>query len=181
MNLRQQEGKAGIIVGSTRDPKTDYCTYGGVVRRNKWRPMAYRRLEPSGKPQRCITMNGNCVLIPWEVAESIGNLSPGFTHSLGDFDYGLRASAKGVSIWIAPTYIGECSRSPLKPWVDPEISLRRRLEILRSPKGLPPREFLLYIKRHAGIYWPIHVLALYIRVLFPRLCRPYSKKRRYFI
>ena len=90
--LRQQEGKAGIIVGSTQDPKTGQCTYGGIVRQSKWRPLVHRLLEPSGKPQRCLTMNGNCVLIAREVVESVGNLSPEFTHAIDDNDYGLRVN-----------------------------------------------------------------------------------------
>jgi GT2 family glycosyltransferase len=174
--VRQQEGKAGIIVGSMQDPKTGQCTYGGIVRRSKWRPLSYRLLEPSGKSQRCLTMNGNCVLIAREVVESIGNLSPEFTHAIGDIDYGLRASAKGIDIWIVPTYIGECSRNPLPPWTIPEVSLKKRLEILHSPKGLPPREYLVFIKRHAGIYWPVYFLELYMRVLFPRLWRLLGKE-----
>jgi GT2 family glycosyltransferase len=173
--IRQQEGKPGIIVGSTQDPKTGQCTYGGVIRKSKWQPLGYRHLESSGKPQRCITMNGNCVLIAREVVESVGNLSSDFTHYIGDYDYGLRASAKGIGVWIAAAYVGNCSRNPLTPWAEPEVSLRRRLEILHSPKGLPPREWFLYLRRHAGIYWPIYILTLYIRVLFPHLWRLFGK------
>jgi GT2 family glycosyltransferase len=165
--IRRQEGKLGIIVGSIQDPKTGQCNYGGFMPKSKWRPLVYRLLEPCGKPQQCITMNGNCVLIAREVVESIGNLSPDFTHFIGDYDYGLRASAKGIGIWIAPVYIGQCSRNPLPLWVDPEVALRKRLAVLHSPKGLPPREWFIYVRRHAGIYWPFYMLTLYMRVLFP--------------
>jgi GT2 family glycosyltransferase len=173
--LRQKEAKAGIIVGSTRDPKTGQCTYGGIVRQSRWRPLAYRLLEPSGKSQQCHTMNGNCVLIAREVAEVLGGLCPEFTHFLGDIDYGLRASAKGIPLWIASTYIGECSVNPPTPWVDPEVPLRKRLAVLYSPKGLAPREWLVFIRHHAGIYWPVYFLTLYVRVVFPGLWRLFGK------
>jgi GT2 family glycosyltransferase len=178
--IRRQEGKPGIIVGSTQDPKTGQCTYGGVTRKSKWRPLVHQLLEPSGKPQQCITMNGNCVLIAQEVVESIGNLSPAFTHLMGDYDYGLSASAKGIGIWIAPVYIGQCYQNPLPLWADPEVALRKRLAILHSPKGLPPREWFIYVRRHAGIYWPVYMLTLYMRVLFPHfwiLFRKYTRRQ----
>ena len=173
--IRRQEGKPGIIVGSTQDPKTGQCTYGGVIRKSKWQPLGYRLLEPSGKPQRCITMNGNCVLIAREVVESIGNISSDFIHFMGDYDYGLRANAKGIGIWIAPVYIGQCSRNPLPLWADPEIALRKRLATLNSPKGLPPREWFIYVRRHAGICWPVYMLTLYIRVFFPYFWKLFHK------
>jgi hypothetical protein len=52
---------------------------------------------------------------------------------------------------------------------------KKRLEILHSPKGPPPREYLVFIKRHTGIYWPVYFLELYMRVLFPRLWRLFGK------
>lgn len=130
-----------------------------------------RPVEPSGKLQRCDTMNGNCVLIPREVAQSVGNISPEFTHKIGDMDYGLRARAKGFPLWVAPTYIGECSRNPPPLWVNPEAPLKTRLKVLRSPKGLSPAEWIVYARRHAGIRWPLYWLTLYMRALLPGLWR----------
>jgi len=165
----QRYGRAGIIVGSTRDPETGVCTYGGVVRPSKWRPLRYRLVEPSNGVQSCDTMNGNCVLISSEVVSSVGNISEEFTHGMGDRDYGLRAKAHGFPLCVAPNYVGECARNPPPLWTNPKISLKERLKILRSPKGLPPREWAIYAKRHAGAQWPLYWLQLYMRVVFPRL------------
>jgi len=168
--IEHREGKAGIAVGSTRDPGTGRCTYGGVVQSSKWRPLVHRLAEPSGKLERCDTMNGNCVLIAREVGRLVGNLSPEFTHRVGDRDYGLRARAKGFPLWIAPTYVGECARNLPPLWANPETPLKRRLKALRSPKGLPPREWIVYTRRHAGIPWSQYYwLTLYLRVLLPNL------------
>lgn len=174
---RAWDGRAGIVVGSTLDPETGVCTYGGVVRRSRWRPMALRLCEPSDKPKRCDTMNGNCVLISREVALSVGNLSPEFTHAIGDRDYGLRARAKGFSLWIAPGYVGQCPRNPPTPWSNPAVPLRDRLKVLRSSKGLPPHEYMVYTKRHAGGYWwPVYYwLTLYLKVLAPSFWKLFGR------
>jgi len=166
--VRQSEGRGGIIVGSARDSQTGRLTYGGRVRTSRWRPMSFRKVVPSEKPQRCDTMNGNCVLIPREVADLVGNLSEDFTHSMGDTDYGLRAKAMGVGIWVAPNYAAECSGNEPSLWVNPATPLMERLRILHSPKGLPFRERLVYTKRHWPIRWPVYCVQVYLRVLFPK-------------
>jgi len=164
-----QDGKAGIIVGSTFDPETGRCTYGGVVRASKWRRLLWRLVTPSGTPERCDTMNGNCVLISREPVRSLGNLAAEFAHMNGDRDYGLRAKAKGIPLWIAPTYVGACRRNPRPLWANPEAPLKERLKLLHSPKGFPPNEWTVFIRRHAGIQWPLYWFALHVHVLLPGL------------
>ena len=168
LEIYQLEGRHGIIVGSTKDPETGQHTYGGVTQTSKLRPFKFCPVEPSGQPQRCATMNGNCVLVPASVVSIVGNLSSEFTHAIGDTDYGLRARAKGVSIWVAGQYVGTCRRDCPPEWTNPHISLHKRLEIMRSPKGMPVREWLIFSKRHAGFLWPVHVLSLYLHLLFPK-------------
>ena len=167
--IYQREGRYGIIVGSTKDPETGRHTYGGVIQTSKLRPFKFCPVEPSGQPQRCATMNGNCVLVPASVVAIVGNLSSEFTHAVGDTDYGLRAKARGIPIWVAPKYVGVCARNPLPLWMNPKIPLRKRLKIMKSPKGMPPCEWIIFTKRHAGLRWPIHWLGLYLHTLYPKL------------
>jgi GT2 family glycosyltransferase len=167
--VRAWEGRDCIIVGSTRDPQTGQHTYGGAVRSSRYRPIKFSPVIPSSKPQRCDTMNGNCVLLPREVVSLIGGLSPEFTHAMADTDYGLRAKAAGVPIWVAPKYMGFCERNPPPPWTNPKIPLRKRLEIMKSPKGRPPCEWVFFARRHTGLRWPVHWFGLYLRTLFPRI------------
>ncbi len=47
-------------------------------------------------------MNGNFTLIPALVAGQLGNLDNAFRHQLGDFDYGLRATAAGIPVMLWP-------------------------------------------------------------------------------
>jgi len=165
--IKEREGRDAIIVGSTRDPNTGNHSYGGLVQVNKWRPIKLFPVKPSDKPQQCDTMNGNCVLIPHAVAKLVGNISPEFTHAIGDMDYGLRAKSKGIPVWVASGYMGICARHPASLWTDPSVSLRNRLKIMKSPKGMPPHEWVIFTRRHTGLCWLLRWLMLYMRVLFP--------------
>lgn len=167
--VSQKQSQGNIIVGSLCDPDSGDHAYGGVVRISKLRPILFKPVKPSNVPQECDTMNGNCVLLSKKSVALVGNLSEDFTHAMGDNDYGLRAKAKGVLIWVAPGYVGACTRNPLPLWQDPKATLVERLKHLHSPKGVPPCEWFIFAKRHAPLYWPIHMLSLYLRVVFPRL------------
>lgn len=163
-----KQSQGSIIVGSLCDPDSGDHAYGGVVRISKLRSILFKPVKPSSEPQECDTMNGNCVLVSKKAAALAGNLSKDFTHAMGDNDYGLRAKTKGIPIWVAPDYVGTCRRNPLPLWQDPNTTLAERLKHLHSPKGVPPYEWFLFTKRHASLYWPIHMLSLYLRVLFPK-------------
>lgn len=169
--LGEREGRAAIVTGSTCDPKTKELTYGGVVRKSRWHPFQFLQVMPSDEPRPCDTINGNCVLIPRQVSCTVGILSPDFTHGAGDFDYGLRARAKGFSCWVAPGFVGTCSRNSAQgSCKDLTLSVRERLRKMTSPTGPPPmREWMVFTRRHGGVLWPIYWLRTLIRVFFPRL------------
>lgn len=144
----------GIVVGSTLDPSSGRHSYGGW-RTGPWHnPGRFQRVEPGAEAQRCDTMNCNCALLPREVARRVGNLDPAFTHSMGDFDYGLRARRSGCSLWVAPGWVGECAENAgefLR-----KGGARERWRRLLGPKGLPPREWLTFTSRHFGPFWLLH-------------------------
>lgn len=169
--LQKQQGHEVIVAGSTQDSNTHLHNYGGVVRKTWWQPMFFLLVEPSDKPQACDTFNGNCVLIPKEVVEKVGNLSPVFTHGAGDFDYGLRAQSLGINCWICPWYVGTCESHEVEgSHLDLAVSTSERLKRMHSPGGLPPaREWMTFTKRHAGIMWPVYWMRTLMRVCFPRL------------
>lgn len=164
--LAEQGKPNSIVVGSTRDGVTGELTYGGVVRPNRWRRLAFKRVEPSKERQECETMNGNCVLIPHTVAEKVGNLDNAFTHGIGDYDYGLRARRLGCSVWIAPEYVGTCSRNLLRGgWEDTNLPLGARWKKVRQVKGLALKEWKIFASRYAGPFWYIYWLSPYIRLI----------------
>jgi len=177
--IRCAEGRDGIVAGSCRDRETKQHTYGGRIKRNSHARLASEVVPPAGEPIPCDTMNGNIVLVSRDVVNRIGILSPEYTHFMGDVDYGLRAKSSGIPIFVAPDYLGECSRNGQDPpWTNPRVPLRARLKNLCSAKGLPPREWFTYVKRHTGAQWPIYFCKPLVRVLFPRLWHRATEMRR---
>lgn len=150
-----------IIAGTVRDPQDGDPTYGGVVRPDRWRRMRYQLVQPSDQPRQVETMNGNCVLVPRSVVGRIGNLAAAYTHGMGDYDYGHRATRAGCEVWVAPGTVGACSRNPAADRAVSLADLRRRTT---SPTGgLPPAEWRTFVRRWGGPLWPVYAFTPYIR------------------
>jgi GT2 family glycosyltransferase len=168
VNLLQESAKFNnnvVMVGSTKDPQTGVHTYGGVIRLHRWRPLKFTLVAPKEIPVEVETLNGNCVLVPQVVAQKVGNLDPAFTHAIGDFDYGLRARRLGFGIYLAPGYHGYC---PSNLSDDKELSFRSRWKKMFSPHGLPPKEWAVFARRYAGIFWPAFWIFPYLKRLLTR-------------
>lgn len=185
-SLQQQSEHPILLAGSTCDPQTNALTYGGVVRRSRWRPLKFDLIEPSETAQRCDTINGNCALIPRKVVQIVGNLDPAFTHYAGDWDYGLRAGQQGCTIWVAPGYIGTCSQNYQfgSDEANPSVQLYEGLKKIGQPKGLavreqtlhPLSEWKVFAQRHGGLLWLIYWLIPYRRLLWISLRSNNQKK-----
>jgi GT2 family glycosyltransferase len=122
--LKNQKHPDSIVVGSTQDPTTRLPTYGGAIKSKKWHSNKFEFLQPNQEIQGCDTMYGNCVLIPNSVAMKVGNIDAAFIHSLGDLDYGLRARRLGCSVWVAPGYVGTCTKNSIRnSWADTNLPL----------------------------------------------------------
>jgi GT2 family glycosyltransferase len=159
--LRERGHDPVVLAGTTRHPETGELTYGGHVRLSRWRPLRWTLVQPGTEPRRCETMNGNIVLVPRAVVQLVGNIDPAYIQQMGDYDYGLRASAAGCEVWIAPGTVGECAshpprRSDLQP-------LRAELRRLWSVKELAPRPWLVFTHRWAGRLWFVYWLSPYLR------------------
>lgn len=164
-DLRSRLGTGVVVVGSTRDPDTGVLTYGGVRRPNPRRPLKYELVPPGAEPVPCETMNGNLVLVPDDVVDRVGLLDPGYTHGMGDYDYGHRAGERGIPCWVAPGTLGTCSRNAPEAG---DRSLREEWQAVRRPTGLPPRDFARYARAWAGPFWPVYWLSPYVRRLLRR-------------
>jgi GT2 family glycosyltransferase len=168
--LDVDEAGSGIVVGSCCDPVTGKHTYGGRVRRKSYVRLPTQPLKPAAVALSCETMNGNIVLVSHQVVERIGILSSAFSHLRGDVDYGLRARNAGISIQLAPGYLGTCARHrQVAPWADPAIPFRQRLRYMCEPKGIPPHEWYVYVRRHTGVHWPYYFFKPFVRVVVPWL------------
>lgn len=145
-----------IIVGSTQDQDIAKLTYGGMHRVSRWNPLRMGKVMPQKEAVQCDTMNGNCVLLSRSVAKLAGNLDGSYTHSMGDMDYGFRARELGCNIWIAPGFVGTCGLNAGEGmWADVRLPLQERWKRMLGPKGLPPKEWLVYTYLHGGWLWPI--------------------------
>jgi GT2 family glycosyltransferase len=172
-DVASDHGPRCIVVGATQDPQTGTLTYGGLRRESRWHPLRLGRLPIREVPTPCDTFNGNCVLIPASVAAVVGNLDASFSHSLGDIDYGFRAHKSGCALWVAPKYVGTCPRNSWRgTWADPTLSLRERWRAIRHPKGLPPREWKVMLRRHAGRLWPLYLPIPYVKLLLQSMLPP---------
>lgn len=159
-----------IIVGVTQSSDHQLTTYGGRLSNGKIP-------KPNGKLIPVHHFNGNIVWVPRHVFQKIGNLDYYFTHSKGDFDYGLRASKAGVEIFQTGTFLGECElHESLDKWCNPDVPLKQRWKILHQPNGMPPRETFYFEKKHLGLISAIfHYFTIYLRCIIPQIWHYYHR------
>lgn len=150
-----------IIVGATQSVNHNKITYGGRLDNGKI-PI------PNGTLTEVTHFNGNIVLIPQYVYHILGNLDYYFTHSKGDFDYGLRAQKKGIKMFQVGEVLGECDlHETLDKWCDPDIPFKQRWKALHRPNGMPPKETFHLEKRHYGLITALfHYCTIYLRCIF---------------
>lgn len=155
-----------IIVGSCHS--SDDITIQTYGARDKNFNLIHPDLAGNVKP---VTFNANAVLIPRYVYQKLGTLDPIFHHSLGDFDYGLRAYKIGIEMVVSPGFIGECDTHPtIDKWADPTKSLSERWSHFMSPTGANPFEFFKFKRRHKGIVAAcLTFCSNFVHVLFPSI------------
>lgn len=165
-DLKAKHGKGVIVVGSTQDERDGQLTYGGVIRLRKLKPTTFSLIAPCDVPVECDTMNGNCVLVPREVVETVGNLEEKFAHAMGDLDYGLRARYAGFSVWLMAGFAGTCARNAVTgSFNDASLPISVRLRKMMQPKGLPLSSWRVFTQHHAGFLWPVYWLWPYAKLI----------------
>lgn len=161
------EVPGAIVVGSTRDPADGRRTYGGQ-RRSGAHPFRLEPVAATDGARRCDTFQGNVVLVPAAVTRRLGGIDPVFTgvQGMADTDFGLRATAAGVPVIVAPGSHGVCApnRKP-PPWTDRRLPLKGRLAALAGPRGFPWPAWACFARRHGGGLWPLWLATPYLRGL----------------
>ena len=151
-----------IAIAAIREPGTDTISYGGSVRETGKPPV-------DGTPRPCDTFNANCVLVPRAVFQEMGMFHTAYTHAMGDTDYGLQATKRGIGLLQSGAYLGECPRNPTTGgWRDRSLPRKKRFKALQSPKGLPFREWMEFNRRNAGWKWPYYTVSPWLRILMGR-------------
>ena len=158
---KKEAGNYSIITGACRARNENTFTYGG---RNEDGPV-----RPNGDLQSCTYINGNVVLVPEEIFNTIGNLSSDYTHAMGDIDYGLRALKHDFKCYTTRIYIAVCESTEKSEWSNPNTPFLKRLKLLYSPKGLCISEYLKFRKKFWKREWILYAVKAYLKVLFPKL------------
>jgi len=154
------------------DEKTRFPTYGGQLRsRSLFRVLDFSVVMPSEDIQLCDSLNMNLAIISRDALNSIGFLSPCYTHKGGDFDFGLRLTSTGGSVAVAAGVGGVCSRNLPN---ESNFTLSGILEKIISPKGL--RYLPCYFKINSGKFWPFY---LFLHVLFYFFDRAMLRIKKY--
>lgn len=158
-------GNCGIV-GSTQSSFSKKLTYGGSVLKTKLNINKKFLLSPTGKVQKCDFANWNCFLIDKFTIDNVGLIDNAYEHGIGDFDYSCRMKRKNIPMYVATDYIGTCERNPIKnTFGDNELSIKKRLSLLLSAKGLPIKSsFRFYWKNYRIIGVPF-LLWMYLRIL----------------
>ena len=159
----KQTSERAILVGATEDATHSKLTFGGRLRGG-------RIPIPTGELTPVEYFNGNIVLVPRSAFLQLGYLDEYFTHSKGDYDYGLRVKKAGLQIYQIGKVLGECDEHPsFDKWCDPNVPFAQRWKLLNRPNGMPPRETFYFEKRHYGIIVAcFHYLTVHIRCFFPK-------------
>lgn len=98
------------------------------------------------------------------VVLQIGNSDKQMTHSMGDFNYFLRARKAGFSIWTMPGIIGRCE--PNVGHLDHAFSkgsIREAWRYFISTKCLSVRPWAKLHRRHGDVLWPAKFISPCIR------------------
>jgi len=161
-----------IIGGAFQSSITGKCTYGGKIDEQG------KFILPSDKNRELNYINGNLVLIPNKIFEEVGFIDNIFRHSIGDYDYGLRAQSKGFKLVLTNKYVGTCERHDenIEKCYTQSTSLKERLKHLYSPVGPNPIARFVYLKRHYSISKAMYMfLATNLVTIFPSI--KYNNKK----
>jgi glycosyltransferase involved in cell wall biosynthesis len=140
-----------IVSGLIEDKDTHKIIYGGTDNKKKL-------LQANGNIQNITRMNGNIVLVPQRVVDTIGILDPVLHHDLGDIDYGLRAIEAKINVFSTRKVIGKSYSNNYcraRKW---STTITDRFRKLYSPLGSPPNLNFYFRRKHFGIinalvYW----------------------------
>jgi GT2 family glycosyltransferase len=95
--------------------------------------------------------------------ERIGVNDPGFLHTLGDIDYGLRATKAGIPNYVMPNTFGICEVNEIRRFE--RLPFRERLKQINTPFGLPFRNWFRMTARWSGVWMPFHFVLPYRKLI----------------
>lgn len=124
-------------------------------------------MTADGSRQLLRMIHGNCVLIPKQVFQLVGNFPDYFTHAFGDFDYSLRAGKLGIPSYLSSVFVGRCGTNSNPAWRISKTPFGKRLGDLYSPKNSPCILFKFCLSHNGFLYAVKVFIQQHIKVLFP--------------
>ena len=162
-------GTGGVYIGSTKDALTNDISYGGAKLTDKFL-FKYHFLTPNGQFQDCELGNANIMMVTKEVVEKIGILSEGYTHGVADYDYTLKAVAKGIPVIIAKEYCGTCTDDHSDIYLTfPEKTFSQRLALLKNPLALDFKSNFNLMLRHFPLRAPFVLMSAGLKLILPSI------------
>lgn len=170
--LRARDGWRHIVAGGMWDPDGDRASYGAYDLASRINPSRIRLVLPDDcEPRDVDLVNANMMLIPADIARSIGNIPKWYTHSMADWDYGLRARRAGFGVSLAPGYVGDCGGNIAwrRRWHAPEMTLYQRYRAMLGPLALPFVPRARFLLAHFPWLAPLYIFTPYLKLPFDHL------------
>lgn len=163
-------GKKGIYVGSTCNSIGGKFTYGGFNFTTYW-TLKDQFILPNGRDfLPCQCAHGNITYISDDVVKEMGVLCEKYVHGGGDHDYTYLAYKAGFPILVMPHFCGICENDHGGETARFEqLSLKERIEYLKSPFGLNLNNTILFNSRCFPMRVPFVWAMGYMKAIFPRL------------
>lgn len=162
-----KESGADVIVGSCEDSEGN-VSYGGVKMLST-KFARFKLIEP-GSDEQCDTFNGNCVLMRKQAMLETGVIDSKLTHSMGDYDYGMRLRRKGFIVIPSEEFVGKCDDNSIEgTWLDKNVPRQERLKLKETVKGLPKDDWFHFLRKNYGIATAMyHSTTPYIKILIKK-------------
>lgn len=156
-----------VLVGPTCNNEGS-LTYGGIIKLSNVRPKFKTIMGKDNGYCKCDTFNANCIIIPWNIFKTVGNMDSHYIHSIGDFDYGFKISKYGYDIFVSNEYVGICNKNEIKnTWEDNSLSIKDRIKLKESLKGLPFKQWFYFLNKNYNFLTAIfYSISPYIKILF---------------
>ena len=167
----------GIYIGATASAASGMVSYGGyqIVKNNFL--IKSKLAIPEKEPVACDYANANILFVSKYAIDKLGKLDTRYTHSLADYDYTRRAVEKNIPLLLAPGILGSCEDDHGNNWKAGTVSLKKRIEYLKSPKGLAYSEYLYYTKKHFPLTVPYYFTMIWLKTLFPFLWEVFKRSK----
>lgn len=149
-----------VIVGAFQNESNNNISYGLRDRNFDLVPLGKKGIYP----------NGNFIFVSRAVISLCGGLSKSYQHGYADFEFGLRLSRLGRTLYSSSNFLGRCEgRINVQPgWKNPNNSFHERLREFRLPNGFGLKDYKIFLRDSGKLYY-LNLFNVYLKLIFPSL------------